>query len=198
LEIFMRLPLLLVVFASASFAESPIMFGVRGGVPFNAANTFGSRFGVLSTQRFELGPTLGVRLPFGLSVEGDALFHRQTLKVPQVAGFNPGVNWDSWQFPVMLKITPGAGAIAPVFGAGAVVRHGKDLSAIPSFLFNNSSSNTVGFVAGGGVRIKLGAVNLTPELRYTRWGGGSFTQSLMNELSPFSRHEASVLVGITF
>jgi len=195
----MRPVLLLFVFALPSFAEGPIIFGVRGGVPFNAANTFGSRFGVLSTQRFEVGPTLGIRLPVGLSVEGDALFHRQTLKVPQIAGFSAGVNADSWQFPVMLKLTAGSRAIAPVLGAGAVVRHGNDLSAIPSFLFtNSSSSNTVGFVAGGGVRIKLGVVSLTPELRYTRWGGGSFTQSLLNELSPFSRHEASVLVGITF
>jgi hypothetical protein len=38
---------------------------------------------------------------------------------------------------------------------------------------------------------------VTPELRYTRWGGDSFSQSLLN-LLPLSRNEASFLVGVTF
>ena len=69
---------------------------------------------------------------------------------------------------------------------------------VPSFLFSGStSSNTVGFVAGGGLRFKLGRVDITPEVRYTRWGGGNFSQSLVN-LLPLNRNEASILVGVTF
>src|SRR5262245_19404805 len=98
----------------------------------------------------------------------------------------------------MAKFTPERRAvIAPVFGAGVTVRHLNHFSEVPGFLFNNgtTSPNTVGFVAGAGVRFKLGAVNVTPELRYMRWGGTSFG---LQDLPPFNRNEASFLVGVTF
>ena len=78
------------------------------------------------------------------------------------------------------------------------VRHVNDFGTIPSFVFNEATSpNTVGFVAGAGLRLKLGPVNITPELRYTRWGGNSFSQSLLS-LLPLNRNEGSVLLGVTF
>ena len=73
---------LLFVFALNTFAAGPILFGVRGGVPFNVGDTFTSGLGSLTTtRRLEVGPTVGVRLPLGFSVEGDALFRRQTLNL---------------------------------------------------------------------------------------------------------------------
>jgi opacity protein-like surface antigen len=152
-----------------------------------------------TTRRFEVGPTVGFRLPLGFSVEGDALFKREGLSLGQFGGFSGlSTHSDSWQFPVMLRFTAGHQPIAPVLGAGVSVRHINNFGDVPSYLFNSSTSaNTVGFVAGGGVRFKVGPVDVTPEVRYTRWGGNSFSQSLLNFL-PLNRNEASFLVGITF
>jgi hypothetical protein len=180
-----------------AFAAGPLIIGVRGGAPFTDTNTVAgavtNSLGI-AERRFQVGPTLGVRLPLGFSVEGDALYSRQSLDLFQFASTSSS----SWEFPVMLKFTAGHGAVAPVFGAGATVRHISDFGAVPSFIFNGATSpNTVGFVAGGGFRLKLGPVNITPEVRYTRWSGDSFSQSFLN-LLPLSRNEGSVLVGVTF
>lgn len=193
----MRACLLLSFLCLDAFAAGPLIFGVRGGAPFTDTNTATSAVtGALGVaqRRFEIGPTLGVRLPLGFSIEGDALYNRQSLDFLQLGSTNS----TSWEFPVMLKFTAGHQAIAPVFGAGATVRHINDFGTVPSFLFNQTTSpNAVGFVAGAGLRLKLGPVNITPELRYTRWGGNSFSQSLGN-LLPLNNNEGSVLVGITF
>ena len=193
----MRGYLFLAVLSLNAFAAGPIIIGARGGAPFSGNNTVTnavtSGLGI-AERRFQIGPTLGVKLPLGFSVEGDALYNRQALNFFQFAGTTS----TSWEFPVMLKFTAGHQAIAPVFGAGATVRHVNDFGTIPSFVFNEATSpNTVGFVAGAGLRLKLGPVNITPELRYTRWGGNSFSQSLLS-LLPLNRNEGSVLLGVTF
>ncbi len=197
----MRPTLLLFTLTLNTFAAGPLIFGVRGGAPFTTTtDALTSGLGAISSsQRFEVGPTLGVRLPLGFSVEGDALFNRQSLNIGQFAGFTAvNTHSDSWQFPVMLKFTPGHQLVAPVLGAGVAVRHINDFGNVSSFLLNGTtSSNSVGFVAGGGFRLKVGPVNITPEVRYTRWGGNSFSQALLN-LLPLNRNEASVLVGVTF
>jgi hypothetical protein len=83
-------------------------------------------------------------------------------------------------------------------GAGVTFRHLNDIGQVPAFLFSTGgSANSVGFVAAGGVRFTMGPVNITPELRYVRWNAGSFARSFLNLLS-LSRHEASVLLGLTF
>ncbi len=193
----MRACLLLSLLSLNAFAASPLIFGVRGGAPFTDNNTIigtvTNSLGV-TERRFQIGPTLGVRLPLGFSVEGDALYNRQTLDFARFASTNSS----SWEFPVMLKFTAGRQSVAPVFGAGTTVRHISNFGTVPGFLFNGATSpNTVGFVAGGGFRLKLGPLNITPEVRYTRWGGDNFSQSLLN-LLPLSRNEGSVLVGVTF
>jgi hypothetical protein len=189
--------------ASNTFAASPVLFGVRGGAPITSTNIVDSvisRFGASSiSRRFEVGPTLGVRLPLGFSLEGDALFRREKLNIGPFnvpSSLNP--NSDSWQFPVMMKYTGGRKTFSPVAGAGVTVRHLNNFNAIPGFLFSGSTSaNTVGFVGAAGLRLRMGPVDITPELRYTRWGGNNLTQSLLSFL-PLSRNEASVLVGVTF
>ena len=198
----MRALLLFFPLALNTFAATPLIFGARGGAPLTN-NNFDSLLGSIPassvTHPFTIGPTVGVRLPLGLSVEGDALFNRQSLNIGQFGGFTAAsTHLDSWEFPVMLKFTPGHGAIAPVVGAGVTVRHFNEFNQVPSFLFSGTTSNNpVGFVAGAGLRCKLGPVNITPELRYTRWGGTSFSQSFL-DLLPLNRNEASILVGITF
>lgn len=180
-----------------AFAAGPLIIGVRGGTPFDSGNTITNavRNSLGSTdRRFQIGPTLGVKLPAGFSVEGDALYNRQALNFFQFAGTTSS----SWEFPVMLKYTVGRQSVAPVFGAGVTVRHVSNFGSVPALLTSGATSpTTVGFVAGAGLRLKMGPVSITPELRYMRWGGDNFTQSFFN-LLPLNRNEGSVLLGITF
>ena len=202
----MRYALLLCAFAVNTFAAGPVIFGIRGGAPFNVTDPITNALGSVSTtRRYEVGPTLGVKLPAGLSVEGDALFRRETLNFSPLSFVNANVHSDSWQFPVMLKFRGGHSVISPVFGAGVTFRHTNDFNNVPAVLFNGlnglgSSANTFGFVAGGGVRFRMGPIDVTPEVRYTRWNGNSFTQALgpVGNFLPFGQNEASFLVGVTF
>jgi hypothetical protein len=99
----------------------------------------------------------------------------------------------------MLKFTAGRAAFAPVIGAGFAVRRTSDIVDIPSYVFNGvTGSNSVGVVAGGGVRFHMGPVAVTPELRYTYWTAGNSLRDSLAILLPWNRHEASLLVGLTF
>lgn len=193
----MRYVLAMLVVCSQAFAAGPVIVGGRGGAALSDSSDFG--FGTNNVDapgyNFAVGPTLGVRLPLGFSVEGDALYNRQTLGLG-LLGLDTHQDW--WEFPVMAKWTAGRGAIAPVLGAGVSVRHIRDFGDVPSYLFSRSTESTsVGFVAGGGIRFQAGPVAITPEVRYTRWRSPNFTQSLIDTFVG-GRNQAQVLVGFTF
>jgi hypothetical protein len=193
----MRLLAVFVGLALNIFAAGPVVLGVRGGVPFSTDPLGLGSVPFTSTTGFEVGPTAGVRLPLGFSIEGDALYHRDTLRLDVLSGLTPNLSSDSWQFPVMLKFTGGNQAIAPVLGAGLNFRHVNNGNLVNNLLFNQTfDSNSVGFVAGGGLQFRAGAANIVPEIRYTRWAN-PFSQPLLN-LLPFGQNQVSVLVGVTF
>jgi Outer membrane protein beta-barrel domain len=184
-----------------------VIFGGRGGVSLSEQNS--SVLGVVGlsspTASFLGGPTVGVRLPLGFSVEGDALFNRQTLNFGQFGGFNlASTHLDSWEFPVMLKFAVGERPIAPVFGAGVSFQHINNLSNssllanIPTYVVaGTTSANSYGFVAGAGVRFRTGPVEITPEARFTHWNRSGLAASLLDLLVP-NRNQVQVLVGLTF
>jgi hypothetical protein len=165
----MRKYLLGLVVCANVFAASPLVVGARGGM--GLTDSFGGvagRFGSgLANRQYLLGPTAGVRLPLGFSVEGDALWRRETLGLGIGGLGGLSTHFDSWQFPVMLRYTAGENAIAPVLGAGVSVRRLEDFGSL--LAAGSTSSTSVGFVAGAGLRFKAGPVNITPEMRYTRW-----------------------------
>ena len=185
---------------SINMFAGPVIFGARGGAALNDdANSVASYASGRSLGKtYVVGPTVGVRLPLGFSVEGDALYNRQSLSIGQFSGFSAGVHSDSWEFPVMLRFAPGRGMLAPVFGAGLSVRHINNFGSIPSYLFNSTTdANSVGFVAGAGFQWRTGSVNITPEVRYTRWQSNSLAQSIIDSFVP-GRNAVQVLIGITF
>lgn len=200
----MRIFLLALMAGSTVWAAGPVLFGVRGGAPILTPDSITQNLltstGVASRgTRFHVGPTVGVRLPLGFSVEGDALYSRESLNIGQFSGFNlASTHADWWEFPVMLKYTAGEREIAPQLGAGVSFQHLNGYGQPASFFLNpGMSANSVGFVASGGIRWKLGPVDVTPEIRYTRWGGNGFSTGFANFL-PLDRNEVSALVGITF
>src|SRR5262245_39903550 len=111
--------------AVSAFGAGPLIIGGRGGVPFNTnkaiTNSLGSS---LAGRPFEIGPIVGLRLPLGFSIEGDALYKCRSWDIDQPGGFTASTHTDSWEFPVMAKFTLERRAvIAPIFGAGVTIRH---------------------------------------------------------------------------
>ena len=104
----MRSLCLLVLGAAAALAQ-PIGFGIKGGVPFtdftNAVQS-GSFNYTSSTQRYIVGPMLELRLPFGLSIEADALdrrFHYNGTGNAVDVFFNQTTTSNAWEFPIVAK-----------------------------------------------------------------------------------------------
>ena len=201
----MRTSLVLVFLAAANvFAAGPLIVGGRGGTGLDISrsnDTFGSVTRNLWGQNFAVGPTLGVRLPMGFSVEGDALYNRRSLGfgLPGLGGLvDSYTRSEWWEFPVMLKYSGGNGPIAPVVGGGVSVQHVSNFGSVPSYVFSGrTSSNAVGFVGGAGVQFRAGSLAVTPDVRYTRWTGGSWTQSLVDTVIG-GQNQAQFLVGVTF
>lgn len=197
---------LLAVLAPICWAESPFIVGVRGGVPFTDVVQTVQTGGSLSsaTDNYVVGPTLGIRLPLGLSVAGDALFTRLSIS-RNSSGSTAGISASasSWEFPVLARLTLGGGVIAPFVGAGVSVRHLSDFGNVGPFLTGSSSNQSipgstgVGFVLGGGLQFKLGPLHVSPELRYTHWGSNQLSNAFSSVIRTNS-NEAQFLVGLTF
>jgi len=182
------------------FAAGPAFFGVRGGIPFSVSDSIAGGLGGSSAVRYAVGPTAGFRLPHGLSVEGDALYKRQpfNLNVGSFGEINvPGTTVSAWEFPIMLKFTSGEGPVVPVLGGGITFRR-MSAEGLSSMLYNvTGTRSAVGAIAGAGVRFRVGPIDVTPEFRLARWNQSGFETSFVN-IIPFSRTEATFLVGVTF
>jgi hypothetical protein len=176
-------PLLLLA-ASAASAQH-LSFGVIGGFPltYSENTTNGTTITLDSTSRqFIFGGTAEVGLPFGLSVEGDFLYHPFNLhEVNLIPASNTVTNYSVFEVPVLAKLLLGKSIIAHPFA-----------EAGPEFRANigNLTLSHDGFVVGGGVEFKLPLVKISPELRYTRWASGGLTGENLNQ--------AAFLVGVSF
>jgi opacity protein-like surface antigen len=198
--------LLLAFFAQICFAESPFIIGVRGGVPLgDVIQTVQSGSSISSsTDHYVVGPTLGIRLPAGFSLAGDALFTRLTLSTTSASSGSISASASSWEFPVLLRYTIGREGISPFVGAGVSVRHLSDFGNIGPFLTNSpSNSNSVigsaaaGFALDGGLQFHVGFLHLSPEIRYTHWGSNSIAAAFQNVIHT-NDNEGQILVGLTF
>jgi opacity protein-like surface antigen len=206
----------LLIMTAASAFSGPLGFGLKGGIPMtdftNAVSN--GRFDYTSTtQRYIVGPTVELRLPFGLGIEADALYRRfnynstitgATAALSTVAS----TSGNAWEFPILAKYrfpTP----IARPFIAGGVawdtlqglkqdVRTGLANAGITS----NSTptelnqKTTTGFVLGFGLDVHALVIHISPEIRYTRWGAQHFLDP--NGGFHSSQNQAEFLVGITF
>lgn len=199
--------ILLAFFAQICFAESPFIIGVRGGVPLgDVVQTVQSGSSISSaTDHYVVGPTLGIRLPAGFSIAGDALFTRLTLSATSAPLGSISASASSWEFPVLLRFTAGRQGIAPFVGAGVSVRHLSDFGNIGPFLTNSASttgnvigtSAVVGFALGGGLQFKVGFLHINPEIRYTHWGDDHISAAFQNVIHT-NDNEGQILVGVTF
>jgi hypothetical protein len=194
---------------AAGLCAQPIGFGVKGGIPLT--DLFDSENNTVDTEtkRYIIGPMVELRLPAGLAIEADALYSRAKFSsVFGAAGsiLTSPLDADSWEFPILLKYKFGsAGTIGasarPYIGAGASFRRLSGLGTIGSFITGNRSGevdrNNTGFVAGGGVEVKVLFIRIAPELRFTYWGTDHFTEGLAN-IFKTNKAQGQFLIGLYF
>ena len=200
----MKLAILFLVGVSSVFGQ--VSFGVRGGLPltnfFQAASNPDETF-TSSATRFIVGPTVELRLPFGLGLEGDALFRHfqyngSTSLVDELVR---STATNAWEFPLLVKYrTPGA-FVKPFLDGGVAFDHWSGLRQItaPVGAFTSSSSTSgsnAGFVVGAGIELHLPLVKLSPEIRYTRWGAANVAD--LGGALKSNQNQAEFLVGLTF
>ncbi|HEY4086716.1 MAG TPA: outer membrane beta-barrel protein [Bryobacteraceae bacterium] len=185
----------------SAFAQSPfpISLGVKGGAALTDAfsdSTLPFSNGTSRTYSpkhdYVVGPMLEVRLPMGVSVEGDALY--RPLNLNAVQSFNGPTSTlaysvTSWEFPILVKYHLGFPIVKPFIEAGPSFRYVKGFSA--------TQLSTKGFSAGLGVEAKALFVRVAPEFRYTHWGS-DFNEGVSGFNPESNSNQVEFLVGISF
>lgn len=168
-----------------------------------------------STNRYIVGPTAEVRLPFGLGVELDVLYrHFSYAGSGGTSGITStflttNTSAGDWEFPLLLKYRLPGKIIHPFVDGGVAWDRLSGLtqavsSTVAGITSTTSTSHPVelgninsrGFVLGAGVSVKALLIRISPEVRYTRWGAQHFLDP--NGLLSSNQNQAEFLVGITF
>ncbi|HXA52481.1 MAG TPA: outer membrane beta-barrel protein [Candidatus Acidoferrum sp.] len=207
----------LLLLSAAALAAQPIGFGVKAGLPMNdfldtarsGHITFDS-----NTNRYIIGPSVELRLPFGLGIEFDALYRHfgYNSSGADILGnsFDARTSSGAWEFPLVAKYRFKAlPLIHPFVEAGVSWDHlsgvSQTLTSIVSNVARTSSTSNppelhkdtvTGFVIGGGIDFKLLVIHVVPEVRYTRWGSKHFLD--LNGLLNSNQNQGEFLVGFKF
>jgi hypothetical protein len=169
-------------------------------------------------NRFLIGPTVRLRLPTGWGFEAGAL--RKGIDFDYAFG-RPGTTFTqyhteatAWQFPLLLQyafshVGSSQRRATPYLSAGAAIRRitggaqtGESCVQLPTIecmpfrrtdLPELENATTGGVVVGVGVDVTAGPIQLSPEVRYTRWLSRPFTAPLADE----NQLEALLRLAIT-
>ena len=208
---------ILFAFLPISAFSQPFTFGAKLGIPaeqfLNTVQTGNIGFASY-TNRYLVGPTAELRLPFGLGLEVDALYRHYSFFSPgfrtpppviQLIDGYESVHSGDWEFPLLAKYRFGRRKfIRPYVEAGPAWDVLQRLDATVCSINCGNTSVTpslrrnavTGFVSGAGVRLGAGFLSVSPEIRYTRWGSEHFVSSTGNLAS--NRNQLEVLLGVTF
>jgi hypothetical protein len=226
----MRLLVLLLGGAALAGAQ-PFSFGVKGGLPltdfFDAVNSDNLGY-FSSTNRYIVGPTAELHLPFGLGIEFDALYrhlHYSNAFTAVDVLVNSSTESGSWEFPLLLKYRFKAPLARPFIDGGVAwdtlsgVSQTIEQTAIATGVVSSSTNSSPaelrhstvnGIVFGGGVDIHLPLIHVLPEIRYTHWTSPQFQSTGatipagmgVTTVGPGSlsstQNQVEFLVGITF
>ena len=204
-------PLFLLLLGAVSAWAQLFSYGVRAGVPLNefldAAKSQQFAFNS-TTDRFIVGPTAELHLPFGLGVEFDILYRRFDYNGSgTLAGVvtSNSATGNAWEFPLLAKYRFPTKMVHPYVDAGvawdtlsglkqAITRNSLTTSTSSPAELNTTA--TRGFVMGAGLSVKVLVIHLSPEIRFTRWGAQHFIDP--NGLLHSNVNQGEFLVGITF
>jgi hypothetical protein len=197
-------PLFLLLLAVAALPAQPVSFGLKGGLPLTDFISEVGKSPTLSAvehpQRYLLGPTVELKLPFRFALEADVLYRRinyQTVGTAVTAAGAGLVTSNDWEFPVLLKYHFGGKKfVRPYVAAGVAFDRLQGLTnAALNGVNSLKNSGTTGAVAGVGLDLHLLVLHISPEVRYTRWTSQHF--NVANVLAS-QQNQAEFMVGITF
>jgi opacity protein-like surface antigen len=211
---FRGLAVLIVLAPALLSAGDAVSIGVKGGVPITDAvdTARGTNTAYFTdTKRYLVGPTIEFHLPLRFSIEVDALYKRIGY---QYEATGPTVTAstvaNSWEFPLLGKFEILPGPVRPFVDLGVSVRNLSGIRQIRQTIagatfnrveLNNAvefnKRNDVGLTGGFGVAFKMGRVRISPEFRYTRWGGENLRDPI-NALLRTNRNQGDFLLGLTF
>jgi hypothetical protein len=192
--------------------------GYQTGV---SAGPYGPAGATSATRRYTVGPMIGVQLPRGFGVEFDALYRRLGFD-QQYSYFIPDqfetvyvhvrTTAGSWDLPLLGRYQfRHFRALSPSVKGGVSFRDLGGVSTTTGMKiqqaslpigpgFNQTGSafgirrSTTGGVVGLGLALRLKFLQISPEVRYTRWGADRF----LNPLLSSNQNQVDVLVGIAF
>lgn len=195
----------MLLFAVSGWAQ-PFSAGVKVGLPLtDFINTVSGESSTV-TNRYLVGPTAELHLPFGLGIEVDAIYRHFNYQNIIGSGASALVNVNTagaWEFPLLLKYRFHGHIARPYVDAGVAW---DQIAGLTSTVANSVShltianpsgennSFTTGFVMGAGLDLHL-IIHILPELRYTRWTSQHF--NIANVLNS-NQSQAEFMVGITF
>ncbi len=195
----------LFLFAASAWAQ-PFSAGVKVGLPLtNFIDTVSGQSSTV-TNRYLVGPTAELHLPFGLGIEVDALYRHFNYQDILGSGASAVTSLNSsgaWEFPLLLKYRFPGKLARPYIDAGVAWDRITGLTSTVSNSVSSgtvanpsgkTNSNTTGFVMGAGLDLHF-LIHVLPEVRYTRWTDQHF--NLSNVLHS-NQNQAEFMVGITF
>lgn len=195
----MKTFLSLLVATSCSLFAQPIGAGLKIGVPLQDAFDIAgepNRDYFSDKQQYIVGGSLEVRLPLSIAVEGNALYTKFNFNTRNLVSAVTGGTSNAWEFPILVKYRfAGMGPLRPYVGGGPTFRRIQDVLQVGSSQVKDSTSK--GVVLGAGLEVKLLFLRLSPEVRFSRWGGQSFRDAT-NLLFEANRNQGQFLVGISF
>jgi opacity protein-like surface antigen len=208
----------LLLLAALPAAAQHFTGGIKAGVPltdFVDTAQSGQFTYFTHTDRYIVGVTGELRLPFGLGVELDALYRHVnftgTGSLTGLATTTITTTSNAWEFPLLLKYRFPAPIARPFIDGGVAwdTLQGLKQSVSSTILGGSSTATasttgnlgvnqttTTGFVLGAGLDVHALFIHVQPEIRYTRWGAQHFLDP--NGGFSSNRNQAEFLVGITF
>lgn len=187
----------------------------------SSTGLFGPVGATSATRRYTVGPMIGVQLPHGFGVQFDALYRRlgfdqqSSYLMPlqqQVFSVHVRTTAGSWDFPVLGQYRlPHFRSLRPYIKGGVSFRELGGVSTVtsttiqqPGLLPTRASNQTAstfgvprsntGGVFGVGVALPFKFLQISPEIRYTRWGADSVPNPLLHS----DQNQLDILVGISF
>ena len=210
-------PLFLLLFGAVSAWAQLFSYGVKAGVPLNnfLDAVHSQRFAFNSTtNRYIVGPTAELNLPFGLGVEFDILYRHFNYNgsgslLDVVTSSRTTGN--AWEFPLLAKYRiPKMKIVHPYVDAGVSwdtlsgLNQAITNTVLPSHTTSTTTSNpaelnttaTRGLAMGAGLSVKVLRLHISPEIRFTRWGARHFIDP--NGLLHSNLNQGEFLLGIAF
>jgi len=175
-------------FAAAQHFDFGWGLGVKGGVPTTDLLT--SNRGTTATlhqkDNYIIGPVGEVRIPFGFAVEVDGLYRGTNYTVTNAPVGITSIDSSLWEVPYLAKFRFPIPLVKPFLAGGGAYRTFNGLPAGVTASHN-------GFVAAGGLELRISRVRLSAEGRYLRWGS---TPS--NDFARLKRDQLEILFGFIF